>query len=215
LNEHSSKDFFPFNGKCVDNCPIGYLRNNESSSCIKVCDNITFSGNLTNYFKESSYKGCQIVRGYLKFDGFPLQLCYQQGVSLVFRNFITSLIEIDGQLIIKNSTFFYNLFAFKSLQKIGSTNLAANESALIVKNNTNLNHLWSSDQNVTIQGESHFSSNPSLCMNCAEISDIEANPNAYVVYLNWKLPDTIKANRNFSYYLSVYKLTSELFCDSP
>ena len=102
-----------YNGKCLDNCPLGTFKinseNNKCMDCYKNCESCKELGNSSTMMCNSCFQGDVMYKGYYK-NSMYLYNCYKVSDNIIKSFFvpeslteISNCFELFGKYIIENT----------------------------------------------------------------------------------------------------------------
>nr|UTM63729.1 Insulin-like receptor [Riptortus pedestris] len=158
----------PFEGKCILECPTGYLEVQDGQGrykcevckgkCKKECPGI----NVDSIATAQELRGCTIIRGALE-----IQIRGGSNVVKELEENLNTIEEIDEYLKIVRSFPIVSLNFLKNLRIIHGKSLESSKYALVVLDNQNLVELWDWENrklDFHINGKLFFHFNPKLCL---------------------------------------------------
>ncbi|GIY90189.1 insulin-like peptide receptor [Caerostris darwini] len=165
-SEDAKVYFKPFKNKCLQECPLGYVVDDNNphlckrcdAKCPKICPGMT----VDHVGAAQNYRGCTRINGSLEI--------HIQGGSNVIKELeenMNMIEQIDGYLKIARSFPLVSLNFLKSLTTIRGEQLDKKNYALLVLDNQNLQELWDWKNRKSklkiLNGKIFFHFNSKLC----------------------------------------------------
>lgn len=167
------RNYFTFNGTCIQECPVGYELTMDAKGCEPCkdkCRKICAGTGVDSISAAQNLRGCTYIKGSLE---IVIKTGKHKTTAEELEESLSSIEEIEGYLKIARSVSIVNLNFLRNLSIIhGAQNhLESDKYALIVLDNQNLQELWDWNTKTDLQilnGRIFFHYNPKLCLSHIE-----------------------------------------------
>nr|KAG5703678.1 hypothetical protein BaRGS_002552 [Batillaria attramentaria] len=150
--------------ECVDECPTGYMPNENETECIKCnksCPKVCVSKLVDSIDSAQDLKGCNKISGPLE-----IQIMGGSNIGLELEKSLGEIEEVTQYIEVVRSYALLSLHFLRSLKVIGG-NVVDKSYSLRVIDNTNMQELFTEEvtKNLKIlKGKVSFHSNRKLCL---------------------------------------------------
>lgn len=167
------RNYFTFNGTCIQECPVGYELTIDSKGCEPCkdkCRKICTGTNVDSISAAQNLRGCTYIKGSLE---IVIKTGKHKTTAEELEESLSSIEEIEGYLKIARSVSIVNLNFLRNLTIIHGKQdfLDSDKYALVVLDNQNLQELWDWNTKTDLQipnGRIFFHYNPKLCLSHIE-----------------------------------------------
>lgn len=167
------RNYFIFNGTCIQECPVGYELTIDSKGCEPCkdkCRKICSGTSIDSISAAQNLRGCTYIKGSLE---IVIKTGKHKTTAEELEESLSSIEEIEGYLKIARSVSIVNLNFLRNLTLIhgAEEDLDSGKYALIVMENQNLQELWDWNTKTDLQilnGRIFFHYNPKLCLSHIE-----------------------------------------------